>query len=94
MSETQKTRIQKIERSIEQYIREDDSGYKFVTEIKSSHKHIKESDYAQCDGEKNEWLETPQGDRIETLEQAFDHIQEHFVSQFYRHERTYTQKNQ
>jgi len=91
MSETQKTRTQKIK----QFIREDDSGYKFVSESSSTHTDIEGSNYSgRCGGTNDEWLETPQGDRIETLEEAFEHIQEHFISQFYRHERIYTQNNQ
>ena len=86
MEETQKTRTKKIE----QFIREDDSGYKFVHESTHTSTNVEKSDRCGfCGASQDEWIETPSGDRIDSLEEAFEHIQNHIVSEFHRHEKEY-----
>jgi len=89
MEETRKTRTKKTE----QFIREDDSGYKFVHESTSHSTDIEGSSRSgYCGAGENKWIETPTGDRIDSLEEAFEHIQTHVVSEFHRHEKNYTKK--
>ena len=70
MKETQKTRIKKIE----------------VRESTHTSTNVERFDrFGFCGASQDEWVETPSGDRTDSLEEAFEHIQ----SEFYRHEKEY-----